>query len=101
MRYMNEMDIQWMVESRRHHPVLGPATRTLANFQKEVDAYSDGWPYCSPALRAAKKLMGLIEGDGTWDAKYGGREVSQCELVAACRPIKSFCTRHKLEYRQG
>ena len=41
--------------------------------------------------------MELIEGDGTWDARFGPRdEVTAAQVRAAYRPIKAFLTRSGL-----
>lgn len=97
MRFMNRWDIDRAVEDRRDHPVLGPATRTLRNLADVADANSDGWAYWPKPARAAARLMELIEGDGTWEARYGSRDdATVAQLRAAYRPIKAFATRHKL-----
>lgn len=81
----------------RDHPVLGPATETLANLRDVADANSDGWAYWPKPARAAASLMELIEGDGTWDYRSGDRDdATSAKLKAAYRPIRAFCTRQKL-----
>jgi hypothetical protein len=85
---MNTWEIDEKVSRHAADPILGPATRTLANLRDAADANSDGWCYWPKPARAAGKLMDLIErGDAT-----------AAELVAAYRPLKSFRTRSKIAF---
>lgn len=88
MHFMNEAEIDEYARRHAGHPLLGPATKFLADFRDVVNANSDGWAYWAPPLRAADKLMTLIEKPQTAD---------EAALGLALRPIKSFCTRHKLK----
>lgn len=97
MRFMNEWDVQDAVARWRDHPVLGPASQTLANLVDAANANSDGWAYWPKPARAARKLMELIEGDGTWEFRFGDRDdATVAKLRAAYAPIKSFLTRSGL-----
>lgn len=95
MKFMNEMDIQDAVDRFRNDPVLGPATRFLNNFKNEVNAHSDGWPYWSQPVRAAAKLIELVEGH-RW-AGMGAYPVlpkpTAADVRKALIPIKAFMTR--------
>jgi hypothetical protein len=95
MRYMNEWDIAEAVERYADHPILGPATRTLANLAEWTNHNSDGWPYWPKPARAAARLMELIERDGTSRYRFDAdrADVSEAEYRAALRPIKAFRTR--------
>ena len=99
MRYMNTMDLDDARERYREHPVLGPATFTLDALRTWVDSHSDGWAYWSPPVRAAERLMALIEGDEHPEGRHGARfdplrqDARPAALKAALRPIKSFRTR--------
>ncbi len=81
---MSEYEIEDAI--RRHAPdsIAGRAARFLSEFRHEVNANSDGWPYWSPPVKAAAKLMGLIQNPAL---------VIEQDLKAALRPIKSFYTR--------
>lgn len=85
MLFMN----QWEIESaasqyaNRPHPVLSKATRFLASFVNQVNSRSDGWAYWAPPVRAAAKLITLIQSGDATEAQY----------AVALRPIKSFYTR--------
>lgn len=91
---MNAYDIDDAVSRWRDHPVLGPAAQTLANLRDAADSNSDGWAYWPKPARAAAKLMQLVEGNGTWDDRFGDRDdATPDKLRAAYSPIKAFCTR--------
>lgn len=93
--FMNESEIEDAVDRFAGHPVLGPAARFLAAFRHEVNAHSDGWPYWSPPVKAAAKLMTLIHGH-RW-AGMGAYprlpEPTAADVRKALGPIKSFMTR--------
>jgi hypothetical protein len=60
---------------------------------------SDGWAYWPKPCRAADKAMALI--DSTAYPEYDRREredITEAEMLAAVRPIKSFLTRHAHVY---
>jgi hypothetical protein len=91
---MNEGEIEDAVRRYRTHPVLGPATQTLSSLRMTVNINSDGWASWGAAVRAAGKLMELIEGDGTNAFRTGGRlDATEPRLRAAYSPIKAFRTR--------
>ena len=98
MRFMNRWDIADAKNRYWEHPILGPATRTLANLMDCADCNSDGWAYWPKPARSAARLMELIERDGT--ARYLFDDLREdatvAELKAAYRPIKSFLTRSGL-----
>jgi hypothetical protein len=80
---MNRWDIDQSVDRFRNHPVLGKATKFLADFRDEVDSHSDGWCHWPLPCRAAKNLQSLIQsGDAT-----------EAAFKKAIVPIKSFYTR--------
>ena len=94
MRFMNEYQIQESLERWAWHPVLGPATETLAGLRVAVNQNSDGWAYWPKPTRAAAKLMELIDGDGTSEFHRGDRpDATVAKLKAAYVPIKAFRTR--------
>lgn len=84
MRYMNEPEIVAATVRHADHAVLSPAARFLVAFMHEVNGASDGWAYWKPPVKAARKLMELLErGDGTYD-----------DLTKALTPIKRFYSTH-------
>lgn len=86
MLYMNREDIARARLRAQHsqNTVLIRATTFLAQFQEEVDAHSDGWPYWFASVKAAVKLMRLIQ---------DSEEPTETDLRKALVPIKSFYTR--------
>lgn len=99
MRFMNTYEIDRAVSMYADHPVLGPATQTLANLRDAADANSDGWCYWPKPARAAAKLMELITRDGT-NKYYGGprEDATVAELKRALAPVKAFRTRTRLPF---
>lgn len=88
MLFMNEYEVVSAQQRYFDHPVLGPATSTLANVVEWTNDNSDGWPYWSKPCRAAKRLQELIQkGDAT-----------VAEYVHALQPLKSFRTRHGADF---
>lgn len=96
MLFMNEFEIGEALDRYGSHPVLGKAARFLARYREQVNQHSDGWPYWSAPVRAAAKLMTLLQ-----DANKAGyqpyasdyTEPSEADLRAALRPIRAFYTR--------
>jgi len=99
MRFMNTWDIQEASWRYRAHPVLGPATLTLGYLEEWTNRNSDGWHIWPKPCRAAAKLMELIEGDGTWEARENLERATPEAYKAALRPIKAFRTRQGAEFK--
>lgn len=93
MRFMNDYDISRALDDYADHPVLGPASQTLANLAEWTDRNSDGWAYWPKPTRAASKLIELITGDGTWQAQQDLSRATPAAYAAALRPVKAFRTR--------
>lgn len=93
MRFMNDIDIEVASDRYRDHPVLGPATITLANLARWADANGDGWHSWPAPARAAAKLMELIEADGTPQGQSENNP-TVVQYRKALTPVKSFRTRH-------
>ena len=94
--WMNRDEIDEAVQRWRDHPVLGPATRTLASLRDWTDANSDGWPYWQQPSRAASRLMELIVRDGTWQYRDGDRpDATAAELRKAYASIRAFITKRE------
>ncbi|HEX6685542.1 MAG TPA: hypothetical protein VF062_22395 [Candidatus Limnocylindrales bacterium] len=98
MRFMNDWDIARAYERYTDHPVLGPATRTLANLRDWTDANSDGWAYWPKPIRAAAKLQALITGDGTYAALHDLSRATPAAYRQALTPIKAFRTRQGADF---
>ena len=100
MRFMNTYEIDERAAQYARHPLLGPATRTLASLRDAADANSDGWAYWPKPVRAARRLIELVERDGTSRYRFDDEreDVTRAELTAALRPIKAFRTRSGLAF---
>lgn len=96
--FMNEYEIAAARQVYTDHPVLGPATRTLANLAEWTNQNSDGWPYWSKPCQAARKLQELIQGDGTNRAREDLSRATPEAYAAALRPVKSFRTRQNASF---
>ena len=90
MMFMNESEIMMYEDRYRSHPVLGPATRTLAALRDLADRNSDGWCYWPKPVRSARKLMELIEA--------GPDKATEAQYRRSLGPIKAFCTKAKLPF---
>jgi hypothetical protein len=84
MLYMNDYEIERALRHYANHPVLGKATKFLADFKDEVDMHSDGWPYWAAPVRAAAKLMTLIQHP---------TQATEQAFRQALVPIRGFYTR--------
>jgi hypothetical protein len=99
MTFMNTWEIDEAEVRYANHPILGPATRTLANLRDAADDNSDGWAYWPKPARAAKRLQELIVRDGTSRYRFGDRDdVTAAEYQAALRPLKAFRTRTGIQF---
>jgi hypothetical protein len=97
---MNRWDIESAQRRYADHPILGPASRTIANLAAAADANSDGWCYWPKPARSAAKLMELIERDGTSRYHYDPvrADATAAELRKAYAPIKAFRTRSGIDF---
>lgn len=89
MMFMNEYEIDAAFNAHRNkqrfdNEALALAVAFLSEFRNEVNAHSDGWAYWGAPVKAAKKLMTLVQNPST---------VTHVELHKALTPIKSFYTR--------
>jgi len=86
MLFMNEFDIDSAIFGRSNDPVLAKAVRFLVAFKDQVNANSDGWAHWGPPVKAAAKLMTLIQNPPVTGA-------TEKDLRSALAPIKAFYTR--------
>jgi hypothetical protein len=97
---MNEDEIAMAAERYAEHPVLGPATATLASLVAWTNANSGGWCYWPAPGRAAARLQELIRGDGLGYAA-DRPDVTREAYKAALVPLKAFRTRYEREHSAG
>lgn len=93
---MNRWEVEAAVEMHADHPILGPATQTLRNLMEWTDSHSDGWPYWVKPVRAANRLIELIEKSHPYH--WPREDVTLAEYKAALRPIKAFRTRQRADF---
>jgi hypothetical protein len=97
MRFMNDWDIEMAQREHADHPVLSAATKTLRNLADWADQNSDGWAFWPKPMKAAEKLIVLIQGDAARRAGERNDPTPQ-EYREALRPIKAFRTRHQATF---
>jgi hypothetical protein len=95
MMFMNDYDIETAARQFHGDPVMGPVTRFLRAFMREVNSHSDGWAYWRPPLLACKQLMMLIQREekrhrDNWPPS---EPVTMAEVKKAMGPIKAFMTK--------
>jgi hypothetical protein len=98
MYFMNRWEVAESMHRYRDHPILDPATRTLAALVDWTDNNSDGWPYWPKPCRAAQALQQLIGEIGTFLDNPARAEVTIDDLKRAYRPLRSFATRHGADF---
>lgn len=97
MMFMNEYDIDDARHRYRDHPVLGPATATLADLRDAVNKYSDGWAYWPKPSRAARLLQELITVCDRFDDERADATAER--LRKAYGPLRAFRTREGIEFK--
>lgn len=98
MHFMNQYEVEDALRRHRDHPVLVPATQTLYNLMAWTNQNSDGWAYWPKPVRAADKLMTLIEGDRMSRFDDLRPDVTVEAYKAALKPIKAFRTRQNANF---
>ncbi len=103
MKFMNDYEINRALRMYSLHPVLGPATQTIANLEEWTNANSDGWAYWPKPVLAAKGVIEMIVRNGTWE--YVGddginerADATVEEYKRALRALKAFRTRQGADF---
>jgi hypothetical protein len=92
MKFMNGWEIETYFDRYGHlNTIRGKAARFLAAFRNEVDMHSDGWAYWSLPVKAAKRLMELVEDEPL--CGHMGGPPTEADFKRALSPIKAFYTR--------
>jgi hypothetical protein len=91
--WMNESEVEEAAGRYAEHPVLGPATATLAGLVEWTNANSDGWAYWRKPSNAASKLQDLIGGYPEFRDDFERKDATPERYKAALVPLKSFRTR--------
>jgi len=96
MSYMTSWEISTAARWWRSHPVLGPATATLAALCDVSDRFAEGWLYSGGPARAGSALAALIRGDDA--ARYDRPDATPEKLRAALQPVIEFRAAHGLDF---
>lgn len=108
MGWMNQYDIDEClerVEQIEHHsgdeyPNLKRAAVTLKRLAAWVNSNSDGWPYWQAPAKAAAKLMDELDGMRRRFLDDQLRDLTDAELKALYRPIKTFLTKQGVSHEE-
>lgn len=99
MRYMNDYDL----ENARSRFTRATCPNRLAlvmvvdHLRDWANSCSDGWAHWPAPARAADRAMELIESRTYAENEEQERQdITEAEMLAAVRPIKSFLTRQKV-----
>jgi hypothetical protein len=103
MHYMNDYEIERALETalRNDLPVMTEAVYRLIKLYNWTNSNSDGWAYWPKPVRAADKLMTLIESVDPFAGGMWGDEADDldpADLKRALTPIKSFLTRQGVDH---
>lgn len=98
MQFANEHEIEDWLRRWGHHPILGPAARTLCSLKDAVNGCSDGWAYWQAPRKSAQKLIALLSDADSAYRRCEETAVTVADLDQAYRPIKAFHTRHGARY---
>lgn len=103
MVWMNEWDIGEAVYffDTPDTPNLSRGAQVLNSLMNWANRNSDGWPYWQKPSRAAARLMErLEESRRAYWGWHGMEDLTDAELTAAFRPIKSFLTREGVDHKE-
>ena len=97
MLFMNEYDLDEARSrfTRATVPNRLALVMVVDNLRQWADSHSDGWAYWPKPTRAAAKAMELIESRTYAENRVQEEnDITDTEMRAAVRPIKSFLTRN-------
>lgn len=101
MKYMNDYDIAQSIRRYGNGAVPNRLALALvvANLAEQTNMVSDGWAYWPKPCRSAAKAIELVESTAYPEYDRRQREdITDAEMCAAVRPIRSFLTRHSHIY---
>jgi hypothetical protein len=96
MNYIGWHNFTKAVRWWRSHPVLGPATATLAALRDASERFPGSWVYFGEPALAASALAALIQGDDT--ARYDRSDATPEAMHAALQPVIKFRAAHGLNF---
>lgn len=101
MMFMNEYDLDHAVDRflRATLPNRLAVALVVRNLAVETDWVSDGWAHWPKPSRAAARAIALIESRTYAENEaQEANDITDAEMRAAVRPIRSFLTRHASVY---
>lgn len=87
--YINDYEIELALRNQPVNSVRGYAARILFEHKEIVDSNSDGWAHWAPPVRAAKRLIEVVQAAG--DTNH---EILEKNFKAGVTNLRSFYTRH-------
>lgn len=100
MHFMNTYEIEEamyrLVNDEDRLPNLTQGVLVLARLAVWTNRNSDGWAYWPKPVRAARRLMELVQSVDRWEPE----DVTSADLRKACAPIKAFLTRHDVDHAE-
>jgi hypothetical protein len=94
MKYWNQHDVASAQRRFEGLPDRELGLLVLTRLMNWTNRNSDGWAYWPKPVRAAKRLMELLDSGDHWDPE----DVTEAELKKAFTPIKSFLTRQGVDH---
>lgn len=95
MMFMNEPEIKGAAQAQHDCPNVRKGVWLLLKLMQAVNAQSDGWPYWSAPVKAAEKLMTLLQTAG--NLAYGTHgKIETAALRKAITPIRTMATHQKV-----
>lgn len=99
MKHMNDYDLAFARSrfTRASKPNRLALVMVVSNLAEWADNHSDGWAYWAKPRQAAQKAIALIESRTNRENDEQERnDITEAEMLAAVRPIKSFLTTQKV-----
>lgn len=97
MHFMNDYELHFarLRFTRSNTPNRLALVITVERLAEWANDNSDGWAYWPKPARAAEKAISLIESRTSRENDEQERnDITEAEMLAAVRPIRSFLTRH-------
>lgn len=98
--WMNEYEIEDALRLTAYFelPVARRAAEILSKLKDWTNDNSDGWPYWTKPSKAADKLMTALQVSIQASRQQDDKDMTATELRAALTPVKSFLTRHGVNF---
>lgn len=101
MLYMNEYDLAKARDRFWNTPNRVKLADVVTNLAMWADRNSDGWASWPAAARAAKRAMEHIRSTTSAEnRRQEAEDITDAEVQAALRPIKTFLTRQGIHYSE-